>query len=252
MLKRSLRFLSDLFSKKEQRAEINFSAIERILNYSFENKSLLQQAFKHRSYLSITHESSLESNERLEFLGDAILELVVTEFLYRKFPEHGEGYLSKVKSVLVSRKVLAEIVIHKGLGKHLLLDHGEEKTGGKMRISNLANLYEAVLGAMYLDTGLDNTAQFIDRTLLSRYHALIKDEKFINYKSILLEYVQAKTGSLPVYQLLQQTGPDHDRQFVMQVSIPGGLSALGEGKSKKVAEQRSAQNLLNKIAPELL
>ncbi len=267
MLKQSIQFLSRLFKKKDQPREINFSAIERILNYSFVNKSLLTQSFKHRSYLSITRESSLESNERLEFLGDAILELVVTEFLYRKFPEHDEGYLSKLKSVLVSRKVLAELVIRKGLGKHLLLDRGEEKTGGKTRSSNLANLYEAVIGAVYLDSGLEPAARFIEQTLLTRYHALIKDEKFINYKSILLEYVQGnksgeggETGEageagearLPVYELLQQTGPDHDRQFVMQVSIPGGLSALGEGKSKKVAEQRCAQNLLNKIAPELL
>jgi len=261
MLKQSIQFLSRLFKKKDQPREINFSAIERILNYSFINKSLLTQAFKHRSYLSITRESSLESNERLEFLGDAILELVVTEFLFRKFQEHDEGYLSKLKSVLVSRKVLAEIVIRKGLGRHLLLDHGEEKTGGKTRSSNLANLYEAVIGAVYLDSGLESAARFIEQTLLTRYHALLKDEKFINYKSILLEYVQGhkageggETGEarLPVYELLQQTGPDHDRQFVMQVSIPGGMSALGEGKSKKVAEQRCAQNLLAKVAPELL
>jgi ribonuclease-3 len=258
MLKQSIQFLSRLFRKKDQPREINFSAIERILNYSFVNKSLLTQSFKHRSYLSITRESSLESNERLEFLGDAILELVVTEFLYRKFPEHDEGYLSKVKSVLVSRKVLAEIVIRKGLGRYLLLDRGEEKTGGKTRGSNLANLYEAVIGAIYLDSGLAPAARLIEQTLLTRHHALIKDEKFINYKSILLEYVQGNKESeageirLPVYELLRQTGPDHDRQFVMQVSIPGGLNALGEGKSKKVAEQRSAQNLLSKVAPELL
>jgi ribonuclease-3 len=255
MFKQSIQFLNRIFRKKDQPRDINYSAIERILNYSFINKSLLTQSFKHRSYLSITHESSLESNERLEFLGDAILELVVTEFLYRKYPEHDEGYLSKLKSVLVSRRVLAEIVIRRGLGKHLLLDRGEEKTGGKSRISNLANLYEAVLGAIYLDSGLASSAQFIDRTLLSRYHALIKDEKFINYKSILLEYVQGKKNGeagIPVYELLQQTGPDHDKQFVMQVSIPGGPSATGEGKSKKVAEQRSAQNLLAKVAPDLL
>jgi ribonuclease III len=255
MFKKSIQFLTRIFRKKDRPREINLSAIERILNYSFVNKSLLTQAFKHRSYLSITHESSLESNERLEFLGDAILELVVTEFLYRKYPEHDEGFLSKLKSVLVSRKVLAEIVIRRGLGNHLLLDHGEEKTGGKTRGSNLANLYEAVIGAIYLDSGLQPAARFIEQTLLTRYHALIKDEKFINYKSILLEYVQGnKTGEtgLPVYELLQQTGPDHDRQFVMQVSIPGGPSATGEGKSKKVAEQRSAQNLLGKVAPDLL
>jgi ribonuclease-3 len=252
MLKKSLRFLSNLFSRREHQAEINFTAIERILDYSFVNKSLLQQSFKHRSYLSVTRESPLESNERLEFLGDAILELVVTEFLYRKFPQHGEGYLSKVKSVLVSRKVLAEIVIRRDLGKYLLLDHGEEKTGGKMRLSNLANLYEAVIGAIYLDGGLETTARFIDHTLLSRYHAIIKDEQFINYKSILLEYVQGKKAGLPVYQLLQQSGPDHDKKFVMQVSIPGGPTAQGEGKSKKVAEQRSAQNLLSMVAPDLL
>jgi ribonuclease-3 len=252
MLKRSLRFLSSLFSPKDQRAGIDFSAIERILNYSFVNKSLLQQAFKHSSYLSVTRESSLESNERLEFLGDAVLELVVTEFLYRKFAEHGEGYLSKVKSVLVSRKVLAEIIIRKKLGKYLLLDRGEEKTGGKTRLSNMANLYEALIGAIYLDSGLENTARFIDYTLLSRYHTVIEDEKFINYKSILLEYVQGKKAGLPVYHLLQESGPDHDKKFVMQVSISGGITAHGEGKSKKIAEQISARNLLSKIAPDLL
>jgi len=258
MLKQTIQFLTGLFREKNQSRELNYPAIEKMLNYTFVNKSLLQQAFKHRSYLSVTHESPQESNERLEFLGDAILELVVTEFLYHKFPQHDEGYLSKVKSVLVSRKVLAEIVSRRGLGKHLLLDRGEEKTGGKTRVSNQANLYEAVLGAVYLDGGLPAAAQFIDRTLLSRYPALIRDEKFINYKSILLEYVQGKKSGqaggngLPVYEVLQQTGPDHDRKFVMQVTIPDGTTATGEGKSKKVAEQQSAQNLLARVAPELI
>jgi len=252
MLRDSIQFLFRLFNRKDQHTEIDFPAVEVILNYSFKNKSLLQRAFKHSSYLSVTRESSLESNERLEFLGDAILELVVTEFLYKKLTDHGEGYLSKVKSVLVSRKVLAEIIIRRELGKYLLLDRGEEKTGGKTRISNLANLYEALLGAIYLDGGLEQAAGFVNHTLLSRYRDLIKDEKFINYKSILLEYMQGKKVGLPVYNLLQESGPDHDKKFVMQVCMPGGFSALGEGKSKKIAEQRSAQNLLSKIAPELL
>lgn len=249
---KKIPFLSNLFSGKFRKSEFDFSAIEKILDHSFKNKSLLRQALKHSSYLSVTKESSLESNERLEFLGDAVLELVVTDYLYRSFPDHGEGHLSKIKSVLVSRKVLAEIVIRKGLGKFLLLDHGEEKTGGKTRISNMANLYEALIGAIYLDSGLEHAVKFMDHTLLSRYRTILKDEKFINYKSILLEYIQGRKEGIPVYHLLEASGPDHDKRFIMQVSIPGGPTAQGEGKSKKIAEQKSAKSLLSKIAPELI
>lgn len=249
---KKIPFLTGLFSPKLRKSEFDFSEIEKILDYSFKNKSLLRQSLKHSSYLSITKESYLHSNERLEFLGDAVLELAVTDYLYGHFPDYNEGKLSKVKSVLVSRKVLAEIVIRKELGKFLFLDHGEEKTGGKTRISNMANLYEALIGAIYLDSGLAQTVRFIDRTLLSRYRTILNDENFINYKSILLEYIQGRKEGVPVYHLVESIGPDHDKHFIMQVSIPGGPSAQGEGKSKKIAEQKSAKSLLSKIAPELI
>lgn len=232
--------------------EIDFAAIEKQLHYHFHNKQFLLTAFKHSSYLSVSKESADKSNERLEFLGDAVLDLVVSEFLFSTGSEVPEGDLSKMKSILVSGSVLAEVVAKMDLGKHLLINRGEEKTGGRQRASNLANLYESILGAIYLDGGLNKAQGFIQRSLLDGHHELLNHEDFINYKSILLEYAQRYGPNTPTYRVKNESGPDHDKKFVMEVSIDDVVFAEGEGKSKKLSEQAAAHSLIKKILPDLL
>ena len=246
--------LRKIFSKNQtvNDAEIDYNSIQKIVKYRFNNRQYLSEAFKHRSYLIINREPAYNSNERLEFLGDAVLDLVVTEFLFSRFPQDSEGILSKIKSVLVSRKVLAQIISELKLGDYLLLNRGEEQTGGRSRFSNLANLYESILGAIYLDGGLKSARKFILYTLLDNYDKYTSDEDHLNYKSLLLEYAQKNGLGNPKYLLICESGPDHDKEFEIDVSLPGADNANGKGKSKKVAEQNSARNLLQKIAPEII
>ena len=248
------KFLRNIFQTSAYRKKnnLNFAAVESRLNYQFNDKDILSQAFKHSSFLAVTKEDAYESNERLEFLGDAVLDLVVTEFLYLQKPYTQEGELTKIKSVLVSRGVLAEVVANLDLGQYLLMDRGEEKTGGKERNSNLSNLYESIIGAIYLDGGLKQAHSFILDSLLKNYEEFIINENFINYKSILIEYTQAECAANPIYRLHQETGPDHEKEFVMNVNVNGIGSASGTGRSKKIAEQESAKNLLREIAPHLI
>jgi ribonuclease-3 len=246
-----LRKISFFFFKKRSE-DLDVRAVEKILDYKFRDRDLLFTAFKHSSFLPVTKEKYYRSNERLEFLGDAVLDLVVTEFLYTSKPKRSEGDLSKIKSVLVSRNVLAEVISSLQLGKHLMVNRGEEKTGGKTRPSNLANLYEAILGAVYLDGGLKRAAVFVENTLLSRHEKLLNHKRFINYKSILLEYVQSLGPNTPIYELIEECGPDHEKRFVMNVCAGREQEARGEGRTKKLAEQAAAHNLLKKIAPELI
>jgi ribonuclease-3 len=246
-----LRKITSFFNRKKFE-QLDIQTVENILHYKFRDRNLLLTAFKHSSYLPITKEQYHKSNERLEFLGDAVLDLVVTEFLYTSMPKTSEGELSKIKSVLVSRNVLAEVVASLKLGIHLMVNRGEEKTGGRTRPSNLANLYEAILGAVYLDGGLKNASSFIEHTLLSRHERLLNHQSFINYKSILLEYIQSLGPGSPMYVLVNQSGPDHEKKFIMNVYVGDGKEAQGEGRTKKIAEQVAARNLIMKIAPELI
>jgi len=240
----------NLFSS--QQSDFQSEQIERIINYKFRNKSTLLKAFKHRSYLSVTKEDQTESNERLEFLGDAILDHATTFFLYNLYPDYAEGNLSQMKSVLVSRPVLAEICLGLEIGKYLLIDKGEEKTGGRTRKSNLANLYEAIIGAMYLDGGFKVSEQFINDTLFKKIDNILQKKQYLNYKSILLEYSQSIKMGSPRYETISETGPDHNKKFVIRVYLNGTQNADGEGRSKKLAEQDAAHNLLKIIMPNLI
>ena len=254
MLFMVLSLLRKFFRHKpaSDNADVDYTAIEKIIKYTFKDSGNLAQAFRHRSYLIIRHEPAHRSNERLEFLGDAVLDLVVTEFLYSELNTESEGVLSKIKSVLVSRKVLAQIMAGMELGEFLLLNRGEEQTGGRQRLSNLANLYESILGAIYLDGGLKPARNFILRTLLDDYDSYVSDENHLNYKSLLLEYAQGRGIGIPKYLMVKESGPDHEKIFEIEVSLADSGSAIGSGKSKKIAEQNSAQNLLRQIAPEII
>jgi ribonuclease-3 len=249
----SKSFIDNIFKSKTIH-HLNFHSdqIEKIINYNFKNKSLLFKAFKHRSFLATTNESYIESNERLEFLGDSILGQATTDFLFHLYPQETEGALSQMKSILVSRNVLSDVCHDLGLGEYLLIDKGEAKTGGKKRVSNLANLYEAVIGAIYLDSGYKPAEKFIYDSLLSKSKDILNKKKHYNYKSMLLEYSQSKGFGSPSYKIVDENGPDHDKFFVIEVSINGEQKSKGEGRSKKIAEQKAAQNLLKIIEPQLI
>jgi len=207
----------------------------------FDDASLIITALKHRSYLNVSNEDRMASNERLEFLGDAVLDLVVTHYLYQKFPKRTEGQLSKIKSILVSKPVLAEIANDLSLGSLILINRGEEKTGGRRRQSILADCLEAVIGAVYLDKGLQYAENFIQARLLRKFKSIMQRELYQNYKSKLLEYAQSEIGELPEYKVLKESGPDHDKSFVIGVFLKGKKIGEGNGKSKKSAEQEAAK-----------
>ncbi len=235
------------FQSEQTELPIPVAEVEKKINYQFKDKSLILKAFKHRSYLNLTHENSIESNERLEFLGDAVLDLIIADHLYQAFPEENEGKLSKKRSVLVSRPVLAQISEEIGLGEYLLLDKGEEKTGGRKRLNNLANLFESVLGAIYLDGGISAARKFVKQFVINNSERLLKVKRYHNYKSALLEKSQSKGWGNPVYQIVHESGPDHNKQFVVRVNVNKRWIAKGVGSSKKQAEQLAARNALKKL-----
>ncbi len=250
MLTRIFKFFEKLFQLNRKTISLSNKDIDRLetkLNYKFRDKMLITQALKHRSFLSVTNEQRLSSNERLELLGDAVLGLVVTEFLFKKFPSKEEGELTAIKSLMVSRKILARIANQIGIGEFILLNDAEAKAGGRKRSSILADAFEAVIGAIYLDGGLDIVIDFIQKKLLLRTNKIISEEQNKNFKSILLEYSQSKNLGLPQYLVKNEEGPDHDKIFTIEVLINNEALGEGKGNSKKKAEQLSAKDALKKL-----
>ncbi len=231
-------------SPKEKDAE--FAPLYQALHYHFKNPELLRQALKHRSFVG-NHFSHVQSNERLEFLGDAILGLIVTEALYKKFPEQPEGYLTEVKSLVVSRKILTRVARHVQLGEALYLGSGEEKSGGRDRASIISDAMEAVFGAIYLDGGYGAAKAVIDRLILQNLNTILEQDFNKNYKSQLLEYAQARGLGSPNYVVQKESGPEHDKVFDIVVQIKGKTWGHGQGKSKKQAEQQAAKDALIRI-----
>ena len=233
---------SRLFHKqREQRRgeSIPLDSLYRTLSYRFRNEALLRQALTHRSFLT-DEKGRWTSNERLEFLGDAVLGLVVTDELFRHFPKSSEGVLTKAKSYVVSRETLAKQAKNIDLGKYILLGEGEERSGGRARKSILSDAYEALLGALFLDGGLEEVRRFIRRHLLMDMDRFISHKFHHNYKSWLLEHVQAEGISSPEYRVLKETGPDHRKEFTVEVLVDGKVLGKGSGYSKKKAEQEAA------------
>ena len=218
----------------------------RILSYRFRNEALLIEALTHRSYLS-ENSGERQSNERMEFLGDAVLGLVVTDELYRCYPAASEGELTKIKSMIVSRDTLAVQAKKMGLGDVLILGNGEEKSGGRKRTSILADAYEALLGAIYLDGGLESVRRFLGEHLLYDIDAFISAKKHVNYKSDLLEYAQKRWQVKPSYSLLEETGPDHRKEFLVEVRVGDKILGTGRGQSKKKAEQEAARQAIRTL-----
>ncbi len=220
----------------------------KLIGYRFRRRELITQALKHRSYLPQVNERRSHSNERLELLGDSVLGLVVTEYLYRKFPEKEEGDITAIKSLLVSRKILTRIARKLNLGNFLLMSESEEQAGGRLRPSIIADAYEAVIGAVYLDGGLDPARQFVKQSLLCDMEQILSEEQHRNFKSILLELSQSRNLGTPYYNVLSEEGPDHNKIFTVEVRIQNRTMGMGVGNSKKRAEQNAAQHALAQLS----
>ncbi|PIS30798.1 ribonuclease III [Candidatus Saganbacteria bacterium CG08_land_8_20_14_0_20_45_16] len=227
--------------------EIELKECEAKVGTSFINKPLLNQALTHSSY---GNEQKVPDNERLEFLGDAILKLVVSEYLYHKFPSRAEGELTKIRASVISDDTLATISRKLMLGRYLLLSVNEKKTGGMRRKSNLANVFEALIGAVFLDAGLGKSREMILGLLNSEIEKTSKEGYISDYKSALQEYAQKHCRELPCYRVAKETGPRHRRVFWMEVKIKGQIYGRGRGGNKKEAEQRAAMQALSHIQTE--
>ncbi|MBI3396860.1 ribonuclease III [Candidatus Woesebacteria bacterium] len=211
----------------------------------FKNKNLLIQALTHKSWVN-EHPGDRKSNERLEFLGDAVLEFVVSKDIYLKFPEQEEGYLTALRASLVNTKNLFSIAKKIEIGNEIFLSKGEEEGGGRENPSLLADTVEAIIGALYLDCGIETVGEFIHENLLEEVPEKIKGP-LKDPKSILQEQIQAQGFTTPKYRVVQESGPDHDKKFVVEVLVNSVAKGMGEGKSKSQAEQEAAQNALEQI-----
>jgi ribonuclease-3 len=219
---------------------IKFSDFEKKIKVVFKDKKILEQAFTHRSYINENPGAKLSHNERLEFLGDAVLELIVTDFLYKKYPQYTEGELTALRSALVNAIIISEIATNIGMNDYLLLSKGEAKDNGKARQYILANTYEALVGAMYLDQGYEITNKFITKTLLPKTAEIVNKKLWRDAKSLVQEKAQEFVLVTPAYKVLNQSGPDHDKHFTVGIYFGPNLIAEGKGKSKQEAEQSAA------------
>lgn len=223
---------------------INFSDFEKKTKIVFKNKNLLKQAFIHRSYINENPSAGLSHNERLEFLGDAVLELIVTNFLYKKYSSYTEGELTALRSALVNAIIISEVALKMGMNDYLLLSKGEAKDTGKARQYILANTYEAYVGAVYLDQGYDTANQFVSKSLLPHTEEIVSKKLWRDAKSLVQEKAQEFVSVTPVYKVLHESGPDHDRHFAIGIFFGPDLVAEGKGKSKQEAEQKAAEAAL--------
>jgi ribonuclease-3 len=225
----------------------DFAALASSIGVPFKDLGLLAEALTHRSYLNEHREYAGSHNERLEFLGDAVLELAATDFLFKKFPAKQEGELTAYRAALVNTVSLAESARALSLGDYLLLSKGEAKDTGRARDVILADAFEAVIGAIYLDRGYPAAEAFIADTLYGKIDSVIEQKSYQDAKSRFQEKAQEKKGLTPRYETLSQAGPDHDKRFTVGAYVGSEEIARGEGKSKQEAEQSAAQNGLMKM-----
>ena len=223
---------------------MDFSAFETSINVTFKDKDLLRQAFTHRSYLNEHKGSKMEHNERLEFLGDAVLELAITDFLYKKFPKKTEGELTAYRSALVNSTTLASVGEKLNINAFLLLSKGESRDTGRARQFILANTIESIIGAIYMDQGYTKADGFISTNLFPLIDEILEKRLFIDAKSQFQERAQEKVGITPAYKLVKEAGPDHGKVFTVGVFLDDELIASGDGKSKQDAEQEAAKRAL--------
>lgn len=219
---------------------------EKKIGVTFKSKALLQQAFVHRSYINENKDSGLAHNERLEFLGDAVLELVTTEFLYGKYPDKAEGDLTSYRSALVNTITISHIASELGMNDYLLLSKGETKDLGRARQYILANTFEAFIGAVYLDQGYESSKKFISDNLFPIVDKVVNDNLWRDAKSLLQERAQELLNVTPSYKTISEVGPDHNKVFTIGLYFGDELISEGRGHSKQEAEQESAKKALEK------
>jgi ribonuclease-3 len=217
----------------------DYSTLEAVLGYTFRERGLLEQALRHASWCNEHSAAGLEDNERLEFLGDAVLDLVVGHKLMTRYPQLREGQLSVTRAQVVSEAGLSEVAAQLGLGEWLVLGKGEEKSGGRSKASILADAFEALLAAVYLDGGFVAADEMVERLLAQRIET-VEFKGFYDFKTRLQETAQARLKAAPTYRVEQEIGPDHDKRFVVSVTLGGEEWARAVGKSKKEAEQMAA------------
>ena len=224
------------------------SDLESAIGYRFRDIQLLRSAVTHSSYANERWHNSLMSNERLEFLGDSVLGMLVADYLYRNFPDRPEGELTRMRADMVCEQTLAVVANRLGLGKHLLLGKGEEQGGGRSRNSILADAVESVIAACYLDGGMEAAVNFVEKFIL--VNVPTRKMHNVDYKTALQELVQQKKNQTIAYRLAGESGPDHDKKFEVELSLNGTVVGVGSGSSKKRAEQDAARMALEKLFPE--
>lgn len=218
--------------------------IERTLGYTFKNKKLLREALTHKSF------KQPYNNERLEFLGDAVLDLIVGEYLFERFPKHDEGKLSKMRASLVNEEGFTRLANHIRLGDAIFLSNAEENNGGRAKPSLLSNAFEALIGAIYLEAGLDPVKAITTHLIESVYKEISLDTLFKDHKTALQELTQARFGITPEYRLVGSSGPDHKKEFTIAIVIDGKEYAKASGKSKKIAQQEAAEQTIARLKKE--
>lgn len=233
-------------------SEQELASLENKLGYQFKNIGLLREALQHSSYVNEQRDPDLQDNERLEFLGDAVLDLVITHILMEQFPKTREGDLSRMRATIVNESQLSLVAQRLNLGQHLLLGRGEEQSNGQEKKSILADALEAVIAAVYLDGGLQAGFEVIERQfseMISHVRDRLAEEDF---KSRLQELVQVQFKRIPDYKIVAESGPDHDKTFEVRLSIGNSLTTHGTGKSKKAAEQAAAEVALEKLKDKVI
>lgn len=226
---------------------MEWSHFEQSINYTFHHKKLLHLAMSHSSYINEKKRDKLECNERIEFLGDAVLELVISDYLYEKFPHMPEGELTKLRASTVCEVTLAKKARALQFGQYLLLGRGEESTGGRDRDSILADAFEAVIGAVYLDGGMEIVRTYILDIMAEEVEHLKREFRTFDCKTCLQEEIQSYSQSPLLYEIVGEKGPDHDKKFMAKVSHNGVVLGVGSGRSKKEAEQSAANDALEKM-----
>ena len=226
----------------------DLSALQQTLGVSFNDLSLLEQALVHSSYINENPSLAPVSNERLEFLGDAVLGLVVAEKLYQDLPDSDEGEMTRLRAALISRDTLARMARAIGLGDYLYLGKGEEASGGRRKPANLAGVLEAVIAAIFLDRGSAITTDFILRLLNPELQRVVSQGARVDYKSQLQELIQAREQQAPVYWVVEAIGPDHDKRFTVEVRVGDTVLGRGSGKGKKAAETEAARSALEQLS----
>ena len=245
-LRRQIRRLGRWISTRAGRTSV-LDELQDRLGYTFSDPARLVHALKHRSYVYTMDQEGIASNERLEFLGDAVLDLVVTEYLYERFEEKREGDLTQIKSLLVSKPVLAQKGREMGLGKFLFLSKEEDLAGGRDRTSIVGDAVEALLGSIYLDGGLGAARCFLKNVLLENVGEIVTNGAYMNFKSALLEHTQSEGRGHPRYLVNSEEGPDHQKVFTVEVRVGSQAVGTADGRSKKEAEQKAASRALKAL-----